>query len=74
MDSPGSRPADGLVLYSRARSSWESVHSSESNELPASREQRDVRKGGEPAGAGTVPPVREIGAATIPEEARKEPA
>ena len=84
MDSPGSRPggrarvappADGLVLYSRARSSWKSVHSSESNEpLPASREQRDVRKGSEPAGAGTVPTVREKGAATKPEEARKEPA
>ena len=38
-------PADRLVLYSRARSSWKSVHSSESNELPASREQRDDRKG-----------------------------
>ena len=83
MDSPGSRPggrarvappADGLVLYSSARSSWRSVQSSESNELPASREQRDVRKGGEPAGAGTVPTVRKKGAATIPEEARKEPA
>ena len=83
MDSPGSRPggrarvappADGLVLYSRARSSWRSVHSSESNELPASREQRDVWKGSEPTGAGTVPQVREKGAATIPEEARKEPA
>ena len=45
MDSPGSRPggrarvappADGLVLYRRARSSWRSVQSSESNELPAS--------------------------------------
>ena len=80
MDSPGNRPggrarvapqADGLVLYSRARSS---VRSSESNELPASREQRDVRKGSEPTGAGTVPTVREKGAATIPEEARKEPA
>ena len=45
-------PADRLVLYSRARSSWKSVHSSESNELPASREQRDDRKGGKPAGAG----------------------
>ena len=83
MDSPGSRPggrarvappADGLVLYSRARISWESVHSSESNELPASREQRDVRKGSEPAGAGTVPTVREKGPATKPEEAQKEPA
>ena len=46
MDSPGSRPggrarvappADGLVLYRRARSSWRSVQSSESNELPASQ-------------------------------------
>ena len=83
MDSPGSRPGgrarvappvDGLVLYSRARSSWESVHSSKSNELPASREQRDVRKGGELAGAGTVPPVREKGAATKPEKAPKETA
>ena len=83
MDSPGSRPggrarvappADGLVLYNRARSSRESVHLSESNELPASREQRDVRKGSEPAGAGTVPTVREKGAATKPEEAQKEPA
>ena len=85
MDSPGSRPggrarvappADGLVLYSRARSSWRSSssESSELNELPASREQRDVRKGSEPTGAGTVPTVREKGAATIPEEARKEPA
>ena len=83
MDSPRSRPgggawvappADGLVLYSGARSSWRLVHSSESNELPVSREQRDVRKGSEPAGAGTVPTVREKGAATIPEEARKEPA
>ena len=89
MDSPRSRrarvapPADGLVLYSRARSSWKSVHervertasqpraagcpergqkirrvhwksrgTSESNELPASREQRDVRKtGGGPCGS-----------------------
>ena len=83
MDSPGSLPggrarvappADGLALYSRARNSWRSVHSSESNELPASREQRDVRKGSEPAGAGTVPTVREKGAATKPEEAQKEPA
>ena len=83
MDSPGSRPggrarvaqlAEGLVLYSRARSSWRSVHSSESNKLPANREQRDVRKGSEPTGAGTVPQVLEKGAATIPEEARKEPA
>ena len=38
-------PADRLVLYSRARSSWKSVHSSESNELPASREQRMTGKG-----------------------------
>ena len=30
-------PADGLVLYKRARSSWRSVQSSESNELPASQ-------------------------------------
>ena len=83
MDSPGSRPggrarvtplADGLVLYSRARSSWKSVHSSESNELPASREQQDVRKGGEPAGAGTVPTVRNTGPATKPEKAPEEPA
>ena len=46
MDSPGSRPgggarvappADGLVLYRRARSSQRSVQSSESNELPASQ-------------------------------------
>ena len=29
-------PADGMVLYRRARSSWRSVQSSESNELPAS--------------------------------------
>ena len=67
-------PADRLVLYSRARSSWKSVHSSESNELPASREQRDDRKGGKPAGAGTVPTVRKAGPATKPEEAREEPA
>ena len=40
-------PADRLVLYSRARSSWKSVHSSESNELPASREQRDDRERGQ---------------------------
>ena len=83
MDSPGSRPggrarvappADRLVLYSRARSSWKSVHSSESNELPASREQRDDRKGGEPAGAGTVPTVRNAGLGTKPEKAPEEPA
>ena len=46
MDSPGSRPggrarvappADGLVLYRRARSSQRSVQSSKSNELPASQ-------------------------------------
>ena len=46
MHSPGSRPgegarvatpADGLVLYRRARSSHRSVQSSESNELPASQ-------------------------------------
>ena len=46
MDSPRSRPcggarvappADGLVLYRRARSSERSVQSSESNELPASQ-------------------------------------
>ena len=67
-------PADRLVLYSRARSSWKSVHSSESNELPASREQRDDRKGGKPAGVGTVPTVRKAGPATKPEEAREEPA
>ena len=42
--------------------------------LPASQEQRDVRKGGEPAGAGTVPKVRKTGPATKPEEAPKEPA
>ena len=44
MDSPGSRPsggaqvtppADGMVLYRRARSLQRSVQSSESNELPA---------------------------------------
>ena len=80
MDSPGSRPGgrarvapptDGLVLYSRTRSSWESVPSSESNKLPASREQRDVRKG--MSGKG-VPTVREKGPATKPEETPKEPA
>ena len=80
MDSPGSRPggraraappADTLVLYSRARSSWKSVHSSE---LPASREQRDDRKRGKPAGAGTVPTVRKAGPATKPEKAPEEPA
>ena len=83
MDSPGSwpggrarvaPPADGLVLYSRVRSSWKSVHLSESNELPASREQRDDRKGGEPAGAGTVPPVLNAGPATKPGKAPEEPA
>ena len=46
MNSPGSRPcggarvappADGLVLYSSARSSQRSVQSSESNELPTSQ-------------------------------------
>ena len=83
MDWPGSRPggrarvappADGLVLYRRARSSWRSVRSSESNELPASREQRDVRKGSKPAGAGAVPTVQDKGAETKPEEAQKEPA
>ena len=67
-------PADRLVLYSRARSSWKSVHSSESNELPASQEQRDDRKGGKPAGAGTVPTVRKAGPATKPEKAPEEPA
>ena len=83
MDSPGSRPAEGaqvappadrLVLYSRARSSWKSVHSSESNELPASREQRDDRKGGKPAGADTVPTVRTACPATKHEKAPEEPA
>ena len=57
MDSPGSRPggrarvaplADGLVLYSRARSSWRSVHSSESNELPASQSSGMPGKGANP--------------------------
>ena len=67
-------PADGLVLYSRARSSWKSVHSSESNELPASRELQDDRKGGKPAGAGTVPKVRKACPATKPEKAPEEPA
>ena len=47
MDSPSSRPsggarvappADGLVLYRRARSSQRSVQSSESNKLPAQPE------------------------------------
>ena len=81
MDSPGSQPggggrvappADGLVLYRRARSSWRSVQSSESNELPASqlaRNQQDVRKRNEPEGANTVPQVRESGAATEHAEA-----
>ena len=67
-------PADRLVLYSRARSSWKSVHSSESNELPASREQRDDRKGGKPAGADTVPTVRTACPATKHEKAPEEPA
>ena len=67
-------PADRLVLYSRARSSWKSVHSSESNELPASREQRDDRKGGKPAGADTVPTVRTACPATKHVKAPEEPA
>ena len=46
----------------------------ESNGLPASQEQRDVGEGSESTGAGTMPQVREKGAAMIPEEARKEPA
>ena len=83
MDSPGSRPgggarvappADGLVLYRRAR---RSVQSSESNELQASQlaqDQQDVRKRNEPEGANTVPQVRESGAATEHAEARTEHA
>ena len=83
MDSPGSLPggrarvappADGLVLYSRARRSWRSVQSSESNELPAS-----LRAAGCPERERTHrrryrAPSAETGAATIPEEARKERA
>ena len=54
MDSPGSRPggrtrvappADGLVLYRRARSSWRSVQPSESNELPASKPETSRMSG-----------------------------
>ena len=67
-------PADGVVLYRRARSSWRSVQSSESNELPASLRVAGCPAGSEPTGKDTVPQVRETGAATIPEEARKEHA
>ena len=83
MDSPGSRPAEGHRWRCR-RTDWyyiagrgahgKSVHSSESNELPASREQRDDRKGGKPAGADTVPTVRTACPATKHEKAPEEPA